>query len=77
MQKETGKSENFRTIAQGVKTKFNFQNQVQCNTETYEKKTKTEYLLICMASEESANDKYLARAPFLEPLAEFTMKEWL
>lgn len=28
MQKETGKSENFRTIAQGVKTKFNFQNQV-------------------------------------------------
>lgn len=30
-----------------------------------------------MASEESANDKYLAQAPFLEPLAEFTMKEWL
>lgn len=41
------------------------------------KKPKTEYLLICMASEESANDKYLARATFLEPLAELTMKEWL
>lgn len=36
-----------------------------------------EYLLICMASEEPANDKYLGRATFLEPLAEFAKKEWL
>lgn len=37
----------------------------------------TEYLLICMASEELANDKYLGGATSLESLAEFAKKEWL
>lgn len=43
----------------------------------WEKKTMTEYLLICTASEETANDKNLGRANFLKPLPEFTKKEWL